>query len=160
MNSKELVNFLHENDISYQVANDSTVIVTFSGTHRKTITVVCSTGQRYLRMESFIARNPDENHQAVYRWLLEQNVKIPMACYCVDQFGDIYLRSSMLTSTVTSDVLDQVLGVFARNSEESFNVILELGFRQAIEREWAWRTSRGMSTENLEAFSHLINELD
>ncbi|MGI8416765.1 MAG: YbjN domain-containing protein, partial [Nakamurella sp.] len=29
-------------------------------------------------------------------------------------------------------------------------------FADAIRREWAWRTSRGESVKNLEAFQHLI----
>ena len=35
------------------------------------------------------------------------------------------------------------------------DVLLELGFADAIRREWAWRTSRGESTANLAAFAHL-----
>ena len=35
------------------------------------------------------------------------------------------------------------------------NTILELGFRTSIEKEWRWRVSRGESTANLAAFTHL-----
>ena len=34
--------------------------------------------------------------------------------------------------------------------------LLELGFADAIRREWAWRVSRGESLANLEAFKHLV----
>ena len=37
-------------------------------------------------------------------------------------------------------------------ADESFNSILELGFASSIRKEWEWRTLRGESTENLEAF--------
>ena len=40
-------------------------------------------------------------------------------------------------------------------ADDSFNVILELGFAESIRREWAWRRSRGESTANLAAFRHL-----
>jgi len=40
-------------------------------------------------------------------------------------------------------------------SDGSFNTILELGFASAIRKEWDWRTSRGESTANLQAFRHL-----
>ena len=40
-------------------------------------------------------------------------------------------------------------------ADDSFNVILELGFAESIRREWVWRRSRGESTANLEAFRHL-----
>jgi hypothetical protein len=34
---------------------------------------------------------------------------------------------------------------------------LELGFSNAIRREWAWRVERGESLANLKAFEHLIS---
>ena len=43
----------------------------------------------------------------------------------------------------------------ADTSDSSFNTILELGFAESIRREWAWRRSRGESTANLAAFTHL-----
>ena len=48
-----------------------------------------------------------------------------------------------------------MLGAVATTADDSFNVILELGFADSIRREWAWRRSRGESTANLAAFSHL-----
>jgi len=50
------------------------------------------------------------------------------------------------------------LGVVATTADDSFNVILELGFAESIRREWVWRRSRGESTANLEAFHHLDPE--
>ena len=43
----------------------------------------------------------------------------------------------------------------AEVADDSFNVILDLGFAESIRREWAWRRSRGESTANLAAFRHL-----
>ena len=43
----------------------------------------------------------------------------------------------------------------AETADDSFNAIVELGFADSIRREWAWRRSRGESTANLAAFSHL-----
>ena len=52
--------------------------------------------------------------------------------------------------------LDRILGTVLQYSDASFNPLLELGFANAIRREWAWRVTRGESLGNLEAFSHLI----
>jgi hypothetical protein len=49
-----------------------------------------------------------------------------------------------------------VIGAVLQYSDSSFNPLLELGFSNAIRREWAWRVSRGESLANLEAFAHLI----
>jgi hypothetical protein len=40
--------------------------------------------------------------------------------------------------------------------DTTFNTLLEMGFADAIRREWAWRLSRGESMENLKAFAHLV----
>jgi hypothetical protein len=41
-------------------------------------------------------------------------------------------------------------------ADSAFNDLLVLGFLGSMRREWAWRTSRGESTRNLDAFRHLL----
>ena len=52
--------------------------------------------------------------------------------------------------------IDRLLGSVMQYADSSFNPLLELGFSNAIRREWAWRVSRGESLANLDAFKHLI----
>jgi hypothetical protein len=52
--------------------------------------------------------------------------------------------------------LDRLLGSVMQYADSSFNPLLELGFANAIRREWAWRVNRGESLANLDAFQHLI----
>jgi hypothetical protein len=82
-------------------------------------------------VHAFVARRPDENHERVYRWLLERNLKLYGVAFALDHMGDIYLDGRLPLSSVTPDELDRLL---------------------AIRREWEWRKSRGESTRNLEAF--------
>ena len=58
-------------------------------------------------------------------------------------------------AAVTAAEVDRLLGSVAETADDSFNTILELGFADSIRREWAWRRSRGESTANLAAFTHL-----
>lgn len=157
MNAYETVlGFLATNQIEYEVAGDNIVVASVPGIQRKNINVVLACGEHYFRAESFVARNPDENHEAVYRWVLEQNIKLVLATFGIDQFGDIYLSASVPLTSVTTELIDQLLGVIVSNSDEAFNALIELGFRSSIEKEWAWRTSRGLPTDNLQAFAHLF----
>ena len=103
-------------------------------------------------VHAFVARNPDENHERVYRWLLEKNLRLFGVAFAVDRTGDIYLDGRLPLSAVTPDELDRLLGAVLTYADESFNTILELGFASSIRKEWEWRTSRGESTKNLEAF--------
>ena len=52
----------------------------------------------------------------------------------------------------SAEDLDRLLGSVLTYADESFNVLLELGFASSIRKEWEWRISRGESTANLEAF--------
>jgi hypothetical protein len=112
-------------------------------------------GQHALGVHAFVARRPDENHEAVYRWMLERNLKMFGVAFAVDAVGDIYLDGRVPLHAVTPEEVDRLLGAVLTYADESFNSILELGFATSIRREWAWRESRGESTRNLEAFKHL-----
>ena len=140
--------------------SDSAIVITAAGTHRLRIPVLLAVGPRYLRVQSFVARKPDESHEAVYRWLLEQNARLIGVAFSVDSFGDIYLTGGLPAEAVTENSLDLLVGIVVATSDASFNTLLELGFRSAIEREWQWRTSRGLNADNLAAFEHLRPTID
>ncbi len=129
--------------------------VTLPGTHKLTTECALDVGSYGVSVRAFVARNPDENHAGVYRWLLERNLKLYGVAFSVDSVGDIHLVGKLSLSTVTAEEVDRVLGAVAETADGCFNVILELGFATSIRREWAWRRSRGESTANLAAFSQL-----
>ena len=106
-------------------------------------------------IHAFVCRRPDENFEAVYRWLLEQNLRLFGVAFGLDAVGDIYLDARLPLSSVTPEDLDRLLGSVLTYADGSFNTLLELGFASAIRKEWEWRTSRGESTANLEQFTHL-----
>jgi len=109
-------------------------------------------GEHALGVHAFVARQPDENHERVYRWLLERNLRLFGVAFAVDRTGDIYLDGRLPLSVVTPQEIDRLLGAVLTYADESFNTILELGFASSIRKEWEWRRSRGESTRNLEAF--------
>jgi hypothetical protein len=154
----EVTDFLAAQELQFELAGEKTVVVSLPGTNKQFVNVAMTIGDTVFKIESFVARNPDENHEAVYRWLLEQNRKLLVINYCVDHLGDIYLSGTLPIATVDLDQIDQLLGVMLQTSDNSFNILLELGFKSAIEREWAWRTSKGMDLANLESFRHLIGD--
>lgn len=126
------------------------------GERKLQTTVRLELGDHTMSVHAFVARRPDENHERVYRFLLERNLRTYTVAFAVDSAGDIYLDGRIPLHAVTPDEVDRVLGVVASQADESFNLILELGFETSIRREWDWRTSRGESTRNLEAFRHLL----
>ena len=109
-------------------------------------------GAHALGVHAFVCRNPDERHDRVYRWLLERNLRMYGVAFAVDRLGDIYLDARLPLAAVAPEELDRLLGSLLTYADESFNVILELGFESSIRKEWEWRRARGESTANLEAF--------
>jgi hypothetical protein len=76
--------------------------------------------------------------------------------FAINQLGDIYLVGRLPLDAVNEKELDRILGSVLQYSDSAFNPLLEIGFANAIRREWAWRLTRGESLGNLEAFAHLI----
>lgn len=152
--------FLEGSGLDWETSTPGTYVVVLPGEHKLRTTTALTVGDHALTVNAFVARNPDENHEHVYRWLLERNRRMYGVSFAVDHLGDIYLVGRLPLSAVTAEELDRLLGSVLEYADGSFNPILELGFASAIRREWQWRTSRGESTANLAAFAHLADAAD
>jgi hypothetical protein len=146
---------LSELDLDWAESEPGLFSVSLPGTRKLVTECALQVGKYGMNLRAFVARNPDENHSGVYRWLLERNLKLHGICFAVDAHGDIYLTANVPVELVTRAEVDRLLGAVAEAADDSFNVILELGFAESIRQEWAWRRSRGESTANLAAFTHL-----
>ncbi len=153
--TNEIEKFLTDSQLSF-TRTENVVTVTIPGTHKLSTTCSISIGTSALTLNAFVSRRPDENHEEVYRWLLERNLRMYGVYFAVDSLGDIYLAGRVPLHCVDEAELDRLIGCVSQYSDGAFNTILELGFATAIRKEWKWRVSRGISTENLDAFAHLI----
>lgn len=139
------------------------VVATLPGERKLRTVVSLLVRQRALRVRAFVIRNPDENHQAVYAYLLRRNLRLPGLAYAVDSDGDVYVAGQLPLTALEGgsaghEALDELLGAVLVACDEPFNELLALGFLSAMRTEWAWRTSRGESTANLAAFAHLLRD--
>lgn len=150
----------HESGLKWESPEPGAFVVTLPGTRKLSTTCSLRVGRHSLSVNAFVIRHPDENHEGVHRWLLERNLKLYGVAYAVDRLGDIYLSGKLPLSAVGEDEVDRLLGSVLEEADGSFNTLLELGFAAAIRKEYAWRVSRGESTRNLEAFTHLTRQQD
>lgn len=148
---------LADSGLRWEESSPGSFVVTLPGVRKLATTCSLVVGEHSLSANAFVARRPDENHEAVYRLLLERNAKAPGVAFALDRLGDIYLVARVPVAEVTADTVDRLLGAILEYADDSFNTILELGFATAIRREWAWRRRRGESTANLEAFRRLAD---
>ncbi len=134
------------------------LVVELPGERRLQTNTILTIGEHSVRVEAFVCRKPDENHEGVYRFLLKRNRRLYGVAYTLDNTGDIYLVGRMALTSVTPDEIDRVLGQVLEAVDADFNTLLELGFRTSIQKEWEWRVARGESLKNLQAFQHLIDD--
>ncbi|WP_269781986.1 YbjN domain-containing protein [Nocardioides sp. R-C-SC26] len=143
--------WLEENELEY---TEDGALFSFAlpGERKLSTPVRLDVGAHALGVHAFVCRQPDENHEGVYRWLLQRNLRLYGVAFAIDHAGDIYLDGRLPLAIVTTDELDRLMGALLSTADESFNHILELGFASSIRKEWEWRKLRGEPTANLEAF--------
>ncbi len=144
--------WLDDQEIEHEEIADGVFTLSLPGEKKLQTPCRLDVGPHALGVHAFVCRNPDENHEGVYRWLLERNLKMYAVAFAVDSSGDIYLDARLPLGSVTPGELDRLVGSVLTYADGSFNTILELGFASSIRKEWEWRRLRGESTANLEAF--------
>ena len=142
-------------NIQHELLDDSTILVTVPGEKKLYTNVIFKVSEKTLSINAFVIRKPDQNAEKVHDWLLRHNAANYLLSYAINELGDIYLVGRLPIALVSRDEIDRILGAIHEYCDASFNILLELGFADAIRREWAWRLSRGESVANLEAFKHL-----
>ncbi len=150
-----LCDSLKESKIEFEALDSSTLLVTVPGEKKLYTNVIFKVSDKTLSVNAFVIRKPDQNVERVHEWLLRHNASNYLLSYAVNDLGDIYLVGRLPIGLVSREELDRILGAIHEYCDSSFNTLLELGFADAIRREWAWRVSRGESVANLEAFKHL-----
>lgn len=146
-----------ERELPCEATGDSSYAITLPGTHK--LKTVCNliVGEHALRIEAFVMRQPDENREELWAWLLRRNARMYGVGFSIDAAGDIYLTGRVGLKGLDEDELDTLLGAVLTYADESFDTMLEIGFGTAIRREWDWRVKRGESLANLQAFAHFAD---
>jgi hypothetical protein len=153
--SETIVNFLQSEKIDFEQDGKS-YLITLKGEKKLQTHCALIVGDHSLSINAFVIRKPDENEDKVHHWCMSKNASMYGLAFAINQLGDIYLVGRLPLDAVNAQELDRILGSVLQYSDSSFNPLLEIGFANAIRREWAWRLSRGESLSNLEAFAHLM----
>ena len=146
--------------LEYERMSPTSFAVTLPGEARLRTTCLLAIGEHALSVQAFVMRQPDENVEAVYAWLLKHNAKMYAVAWMIDDSGDVYLTGKVPLAAVDGDELDRILGAVLEYADGSFNYLIQLGFGSAIRREWAWRVKNGESLANLSAFADFAQRTD
>jgi hypothetical protein len=143
--------------LGYENPRPGAFLVKLEGQHKLATMTWLVVGEHSLGVEAFFCRQPDENHEAFYRFLLERNGRMYGVHFTLDPVGDVYLTGRLPLAAIAAEEIDRLLGCVLSYSDENFDAALELGFGSAIRREWAWRVKRGESLANLQAFARFAD---
>ena len=144
-------------DLPFESPQPGAYLVRLEGQHRLATMTWLIVGTHSLHVEAFFCRQPDENHAAFYRFLLERSGRMYGVHFALDPVGDVYLVGRLPLAAISADEIDRLLGCVLSYSDENFDPALKLGFASSIRREWAWRVKRGESLANLQAFAALAD---
>jgi len=92
---------LTENELDFTESEPGAFVVDLPGERKLKTTVSLTVGPQAVQVHAFVARQPDENHAAVYRWLLERNLKMYGVAFAVDHMGDIHLDGRVPLHAIT-----------------------------------------------------------
>lgn len=149
--------WLAENDVDHsEGVRPGELVVRLPGEHRLVTTVSVLVGGHTLSVSAFVVRRAEENHEAVMRWLLRRNTRLPGIAFALDGDDDVYLVGRLPVRAVTPATLDDLFGALLATADGAFDHLLRLGFAGAIRREAGWRAARGLDAGNLAAFQQLI----
>jgi hypothetical protein len=151
---------LRDGGLEYERVAANAIAVNLPGEARLRTVCLLTVGRQALSIEAFVVRQPDENRERVYGWLLKRNPRMYAVAWSIDDSGDIYLTGKIPIAAVSADEIDRVLGSVLEYADGSFNYLLQLGFGSSIRREWAWRQKNGESMANLAAFADFAQRTD
>jgi len=143
--------------LEYDSPRPGAYLIRLEGQHKLATMTWLIAGTHSLAVEAFFCRQPDENHAAFYRFLLERNGRMYGVHFSLDPVGDVYLTGRLPLSAVSAEDIDRLLGCVLSYADDNFDTALEIGFGSAIRREWAWRAKRGESLANLQAFARFAD---
>ena len=143
--------------LDFEAPRPGAYLVRLEGEHKLATMTWLIAGPHSLHVEAFFCRQPDEDHAAFYRFLLERNGRMYGVHFALDPVGDVYLVGRVALASVSADEIDRLLGCVLSYSDENFDQALMIGFASSIRREWEWRARRGESLANLRAFARLAD---
>ena len=86
--------------LGYEHPEPDAYLVRLEGEHKLATLTWLIAGEHSLQVEAFFCRQPDENHAAFYRFLLERSARMYGVHFALDRTGDVYLTGRLPLSAV------------------------------------------------------------
>ena len=131
-------------------------VVTLPGDKKLRTVAAPGRDRQSLSVSAFVVRNPDENHEAFYRYLLRRNLRLPGLAYAIDKTGDVYVIGRVPLAGVDADVPRPDPRGRARRGRRGLQRAAGAGLPRVDEEGVGLAGLPGGVTRNLQAFAHLL----
>lgn len=118
---------------TYEQVREGFWYVRVNGINRQWIPIEISLGERTVLLVSHVIPDPIDNAESVYKYLLRKNFHVTDCAFAFEgREGVICLVSRIDIDALTSDELDRRVGSIVQLTEETFRVILSIGFESVL----------------------------
>lgn len=98
------------------------------GEEKSVFTVWFMLRQRSLFVETYFMPAPEQDHAAVYEYLLRRNLRLFGLKFSIGNEDAVYLTSEIHNDDVSTEELDRLLGTAYMETEQSFRPAMRKGF--------------------------------
>lgn len=109
-------------------------LIRLRGEEKDVITLWLSLRQRTVHVETEVTPAPEENREALYRYLLVKNAELRELHLAIGPEDGIYLMSQIPIGEVTIERLDEVVGATLTYVEEIYPTAMALGLSSLYRR--------------------------
>ena len=99
---------------------------------KETVACSLSLGERTMRAEVFYMRSPEENHDRVYKLLLQRNERSHLWRFTVNEEGDASLVADVPFGAVDQDLLDELFGALVTLVDETYVPYMKTGYASSL----------------------------
>ncbi len=109
-------------------------LIRLKGDEKDVITLWLSLRQRTVHVETEVTPAPEENREALYRYLLVKNAELRELHLAIGPEDGIYLTAQIPSLEVTTERLDEVVGATLTYVEEIFPTAMTMGLPSLYRR--------------------------
>jgi len=108
--------------------NERRWYVRLLGEEKQFFSVWLTLGQRTLHYETYFMGAPEEQHDAVYEYLMRRAARLYGAAFVIGAEDAVYLAGQLDNRHVDAHELDRIVGQLYLTTEECFRPAMRLGF--------------------------------
>lgn len=124
------------------------LMVRIAGRSKDFLTIWFFVGERTLSYECYFMPDPDENHEALYRYLLMKSTEMYACRFSMAPDHDIFITGQIPIAAVTEDEVDRIVGSIYHYTDVYFKPALRIGFASYFRRLESDGTKPGDGDEN------------